>query len=147
MKKILLATIILMGCKATAQENFVQIPASSSVSQTVNKLTTIIKSKGLKVFDVIDHQQGAKAAGMELRPTTLVIFGNPAMGTKLMQCDQSIGIDLPMKFLVWQSADNKVWIGYYTPATLAKSYNLEACSELLTKMEGALHNFATAASR
>jgi uncharacterized protein (DUF302 family) len=148
MKKINLvfAFIMLISFQIRSQDALTKIASSSNVEATVKKLTSIIESKGLKVFTVIDHKKGAESASMELLPTTLIIFGNPSAGTKLMNCDQTVGADLPMKFLVWKDKDEKTWIGYWKPSLLEKKYNLEACQPVLTKMDGALEKFASLAA-
>ena len=148
MKRIYLVFVIasLFSLQSHAQEGITKISTTHSVSEIANKLTTIIDSKGLKVFSVIDHKKGAESASMELLPTTLIIFGNPSAGTKLMNCDQTVGVDLPMKYLVWQDAEGKTWIGYWKPSLLASKYNLEACQPVLAKMDGALSKFASLAA-
>lgn len=146
MKNIVIAILLLTSCQAKSQENFIKVASKNSVSQTVEKLTNALTSKGLTVFDVIDHQKGAQNVAIELNPTTVVIFGNPKMGSKLMNCDQTIGLDLPMKMLVWQDNKGSVWLGYTSPKVLAQKYELDPCKDLLVKMEGAMHNFAQVAT-
>lgn len=148
MKKIYLIFVILLlfSLQSNAQDGITKIYTTHSVDEIVKKLTTILDSKGLKVFSVIDHKKGAELASMELLPTTLIIFGNPSVGTKLMNCDQTVGVDLPMKYLVWQDVDGKTWIGYRKPSSLASTYNLESCQPVLTKMDSALSQFASLAA-
>lgn len=116
-----------------------------SVKETTKRMVKILKKKGLKVFNVIDHTKGAKSVGMELRSTTLIVFGNPKMGTKLMQCDQRVGLALPMKILVWQNKANKVMLGYTDPMKLKEKFNLNDCQGVLTKMQKALNKLSNAA--
>ncbi|MCF6359439.1 MAG: DUF302 domain-containing protein [Cyclobacteriaceae bacterium] len=142
-KTLLLAAIIFVSLSSHGQSGMTKIATSNTVEATVKKLTNVLNSKGLHVFSVIDHKKGAESASMELRPTTVIIFGNPAVGTKLMNCDQSIGIDLPMKFLVWQDKEGKNWVGYYKPSMFANKYDLELCQAVLEKMDGALAKFAS----
>ncbi len=148
MKKIyfVLAIALLFTVQTNAQDAITAISANGNVEETVKKLTTILDSKGLKVFSVIDHKKGAESASMELLPTTLVIFGNPAAGTKLMNCDQTIGIDLPMKMLVCEGKDGKTWIKYWKPSLLANKYNLDACQPILIKLDGAMAKIAALAA-
>jgi uncharacterized protein (DUF302 family) len=94
------------------------------VVQTVQKLEGILESKGVKLFALIDHSGEAEKAGMQMRPTKLLIFGNPKAGTRLMIASPSIAIDLPLKVLVWESADGKVWISYNAPAYLQTRHGL-----------------------
>jgi uncharacterized protein (DUF302 family) len=116
-----------------------------TVKQTTTRMVKILKKKGLKVFSVINHAKGAKSVGMELRPTTLIVFGNPKVGTKLMQCDQRAGLALPMKLLVWKNKKGKVKLGYTDPMQLKEKYNLKDCSGVLTKMQNALNKLTNAA--
>ena len=148
MKKIylLLAITFLFTVQTKAQEAITNISAKGNVEETVKKLTTVLDSKGLKVFAVIDHKKGAQSVSMELLPTTLVIFGNPAAGTKLMNCDQTIGIDLPMKMLIYEDKEGKTWISYWKPSLLANKYNLETCQPILDKLDGAMAKFAAFAA-
>lgn len=119
-----------------------------TVEETADRLTKAIEAKGIKVAARIDHAAGAKAAGLELPPTVVVMFGNPKLGTPLMQADPRIGIDLPMKMLVWQDKAGKVWLGYTPPSTLRARYGLKGQGpvEALKAMSGALEGFAKAAT-
>src|SRR5271154_2729944 len=94
------------------------IPGHQSVDQTVQKLEGILDAKGVKLFAVVDHSGEAEKAGMQMRPTKLLIFGNPKAGTPLMIASPSIAIDLPLKILVCEDADGQVWISYNAAAYL-----------------------------
>jgi len=142
---LILVSLVLFSCKANAQDGFQKLKSPHSVEATTAKLSSILTEKGMNIFATIDHQKGATKAGMELRPTTLVIFGNPKVGTKLMQCDQRIGYSLPLKMLIWQDVEGVTWIGYWQPANLAKQYDLDSCNEVLVKVKNAMANFAKAA--
>jgi len=149
MKRIsisVLTIILFISCQANGQDGFHKIKSNHSVEATVTKLSEVLASKGMTIFSTIDHQQGAVKAGLELRPTTLVIFGNPKVGTALMQCDQRIGLALPLKMLVWQDDDGITWLGYWAPSNLSNAYNLDSCSETLEKVKNAMANFAKAAT-
>ena len=93
--------------------------------QTVEKLESEIRARSLSVLARIDHAAAATAAGLTLRPTLLLIFGNAKAGTPLMQAAQSIGIDLPLKFLVWQDAESVTWISYNQPVWLGERHGVE----------------------
>lgn len=125
----------------------VTVESNHSVKDTADKLEAVLKSKGMTVFTRIDHAAGAKKVGKELRPTELVIFGNPKIGTPLMQCAQSVAIDLPQKMLIWQDDKGTTWLGYNDPAHLQKRHNIEGCDAVLKKVTGALGKFATAATK
>lgn len=102
----------------------VTIPAHQSVDQTVQKLQAILQAKGVKLFALIDHSGEAEKAGMQMPPTKFLIFGNPKAGTPLMIAAPTIAIDLPLKVLVWESADGKVWISYNAPDYLQARHGL-----------------------
>lgn len=123
----LIATSVL--AKAADGLIWLESPPHSPPKQTMDKLEAIVKEKGLKVFARIDHAQGgAEGVGESLRPTELLIFGNPKGGTPpLMQCAQTAGIDLPLKALVWEDEDGKVWLGYNDPQYLAERHGVPDC--------------------
>ena len=106
------------------QNGILTIPSRQSVDQTVQNLEEILKAKGVKLFALIDHSGEAEKAGMQMPPTKLLIFGNPKAGTPLMIACPSIAIDLPLKLLVSQDDDGKVWISYNAPAYLQARYGL-----------------------
>jgi uncharacterized protein (DUF302 family) len=102
----------------------VTIPGHQSVDETVQKLEGILQAKGVKLFAVIDHSGEAEKAGMQMRPTKLLIFGSPKAGTPLMIASPGIAIDLPLKILVWEDAERKVWVSYNSPDYLQKRHGL-----------------------
>ncbi len=102
----------------------VSLPANRSVDETVARIAALLQEKGIKLFALIDHSGEAKSAGIEMRPTKLLIFGSPKAGTPLMLAAPSIAIDLPLKLLVWEDAGGKVWISYNTPAYLQRRHSL-----------------------
>lgn len=122
----------------------VTVRAHESVDQTVEKLKGILQEKGVKLFTVIDHSGEAKAAGLEMRPTKLLIFGNPKAGTPLMIASPSIAIDLPLKILVAEDAAGQVWISYNAPAYLQARHSLP--QNLLPPLAG-VAALATAAAQ
>jgi uncharacterized protein (DUF302 family) len=107
----------------------IDVPSKQSVDQTVAKLRSILESKGVTIFALIDHSGEAEKVGMKMRPTKLLVFGNPKAGTTLMLASPSIAIDLPLKILVWENADGKVWLSYNTSEYLQQRHELP--SELL----------------
>jgi uncharacterized protein (DUF302 family) len=102
------------------------IPSSFGAKETMDRLESVVKAKGLTVFARVDHAAGATAAGLSLRPTEVLIFGNARGGTPLMVENQTAGIDLPLKALVHQDADGKVWLSYNDPAWIAQRHGLGA---------------------
>jgi len=95
-----------------------------SVNEAVEKLLQLLKAGGVTLFALVDHSGEAEKVGLKMRPTKLLIFGNPKGGTPLMQAAPSIAIDLPLKILVWEDADAKVWISYNAPEYLAERHHL-----------------------
>ena len=106
------------------ENGIITIPSHHPVDETVEKLEKILQAKGVKVFTLIDHSGEAEKAGLQMRPTKVLIFGNPKAGTPLMIAAPSIAIDLPLKVLVWEDADGKAWISYNAPAYLEKRHGL-----------------------
>jgi len=106
------------------ETGIVSISSSNSVDETVRKFEAILEAKGVKLFALIDHSGEAEKVGMPMRPTKLLIFGNPKAGTPLMVASPSIAIDLPLKVLVWEDANSKVWISYNSPAYLLARHSL-----------------------
>ena len=100
----------------------------------MDRLEAEIRAHGMNVFDRIDHAAGAPEAGVELRPTELIIFGNARGGTPLMQSVQTVGIDLPLKVLVWQDAAGKTWISYNEPAWIAQRHGIADAQAVVNKM-------------
>jgi uncharacterized protein (DUF302 family) len=148
MRKLLLSLvpIALFSSSIFAHDGFISIKSSHGVKETADRLETALVSKGMTVFARIDHAAGAQKAGKQLRPTELVIFGNPKVGTPLMQCDQSIAIDLPQKALIWKDEGGQVWFSYNDPKYLAKRHNLKGCDAVLNKVANALANFSKKAT-
>ncbi|GAM75409.1 inner membrane or exported protein [Vibrio ishigakensis] len=101
----------------------------------------------MKVFAVIDHSAGAKSVGIDLKPTELVVFGNPKVGSPLMVCEQSVAIDLPQKALIYEDESGEVWLSYNDPMYLKQRHQIEGCDEVLNKISKALANFAKAATQ
>jgi uncharacterized protein (DUF302 family) len=114
--------------------------------ETVNRLETEIQAKGMKVFARIDHAAGAAEVGLTLRPTELIIFGNARGGTPLMQSAQTVGIDLPLKALVWQDAAGKTWISYNEPRWIVQRHNVANAESIVNKMADLLRAISTKAA-
>lgn len=106
------------------EEGIVTIPSNHSVDQTVDRLAGILQSKGIKLFALIDHSGEAEKAGLKMPPTRLLIFGNPKGGTPLMLAAPSVAIDLPLKILVAEDSQGKVWISYNSPEYLQARHGL-----------------------
>jgi uncharacterized protein (DUF302 family) len=104
--------------------DLVTLPSAHSASETVERLKSVLREKRIEVFADIDHAAGAQKVGLLLRPTRLLIFGNPQTGTPLMQSQQTIGLDLPLRALVWEDEAGKVWLTYHRPEYLAQRYQV-----------------------
>ncbi len=104
----------------------IDLASKHSVAETAERLEGLLKAKGIKIFARIDQAAEAKAAGLTMRPTVLVIFGDPKAGTPLMNRYPSLAMDLPFKALVWESADGKVWLSYNSPEFLQQRHGLDA---------------------
>ena len=130
-----------------ATEGLVTVRSSFGPQETMSRLEAEVKAKGMMVFAHVDHAAGAAAAGLPLRPTDLLIFGAAKGGTPLMQAMQSIGIDLPLKALVWQDEAGATWLSYNDPAYLARRHGLgESANATVTAMSGALKAIAAKAT-
>ena len=142
------AVLLMMTAPAAmADQGLVVVKSANSVAATADKLEKVLKSKDITVFARIDHAAGAKKVGKSLRPTQLLIFGTPKMGTPLMTSNQSIGIDLPLKALIYQGTDGMTYIAYNDPVYLAKRHAIANRGKVFEKMAGALKNFTAAASK
>ncbi len=148
MRIALMAVILfLMGTSfATAGNGTISVISAHDVQTTADRLEEALNNKGMTIFTRINHAEGAQNVGMELRPTELVIFGNPKIGTPLMLCAQSVAIDLPQKALIWKAKDGQVWYTYNDPGYLADRHNIGECKEVLKRVSGALGKFAKAAT-
>jgi uncharacterized protein (DUF302 family) len=137
--------LCIASLPAAAADGLVAVKSASPPKATLDKFEAIAKERGLMVFARIDHAAGAAKVGKTLRPTELLIFGNPQGGTPMMECAQSAGIDLPLKALAWEDAQGQSWLGYNDPAWLAKRHDAAACpaAENLRKALGALAEAAT----
>ena len=143
---IFLGLLAISSSTFAGEDGLVKLQSSHSVEATADKLEQALMSKGMTVFARIDHANGAANAGLSLKPTELVIFGNPKVGTPLMNCERSVAIDLPQKMLVWEDDSGQVWVAYNDPEHLKARHGLEGCDEVLKKVSGALGNFAGAAT-
>jgi uncharacterized protein (DUF302 family) len=122
----------------------IALKSSHSAKGTMDRLEGLVKQRGLTVFARIDHAAGAAKVGKSLRPTEVLIFGNPQGGTPFIECAQSVGIDLPLKALVWEDSSGQVWLGYNDPSFLAKRHAIAQCP-VVESLRKALAGLADAA--
>ena len=122
---LLLASLALPALAAVKKKNgIVDVPSNHSVDETVDRVKSLLLSKGVTLFALIDHSGEAAKVGMKMPPTKLLIFGSPKAGTPLMLAAPSIAIDLPLKILVWEDTQGKVWLSYNSPEYLAERHDL-----------------------
>jgi len=138
--------LLVSALPVSAEPGLINVKSSHDVKNTADRLENILKEKGMNVFLRINHTEGARKVGQELRPTELLIFGNPKVGTPLMQCSQTTAIDLPQKALVWQDESGQVWLTYNDPQYLATRHGIDGCKAVLDKVQNALKNFAKTAT-
>lgn len=119
--------LALAATTAAAADGLVALKSPYPAKETMNRLEDNAKQRGLTVFARIDHAAGATRVGKTLRPTEVLIFGNPQGGTPLMECVQTMGLDLPLKALVWEDAQGQVWLGYNDPAWLMSRHGAAEC--------------------
>ena len=141
------ATAFVAATPAQAVDGIIVTPSSSDVKTTTDKLQKILTEKGVTIFARIDHAAGAKSVGQTLRPMELLVFGNPKLGTALIQKKPEIGLDLPLKALVFQAENGTTYIAYPDPAALAKRYGVADAASTVTQMTDALKGFAAAAAK
>ena len=144
--KLIFTCLLLTAASAFAADGLIALKSTYSAKDTMNRFEDIAKQRGLNIFARIDHAAGAAKIGKTLRPTEVLIFGNPQGGTPLMECAQSAGIDLPLKALVWEDAQGQVWLGYNDPAYLGKRHAAADCPAVggLTKALAGLAEAALA---
>ena len=143
----LTALAIGLAVVGAARADEMAVKASKfPVKETADRLVAALEGKGIKPAARIDHAAAAKANGLDMPPTEVVLFGNPKLGTPLMLANPQSAIDLPMRVLVWQDKAGKVWVGYVKPDALKARHKLGGVDEQLKTMTGALEAFTKAAA-
>ncbi len=145
---LLLITSSLSFAEAMSTKNdngLITLKSKHNVSGTIDRLETVLNKKGMTIFKRVDHSAGAEKVGMKLRPTELLIFGNPKVGTPLMLCSQTAAIDLPQKALAYEDEKGQTWLSYNDPIYMAKRHAIKNCEEALQKVSNALAKFAKTA--
>lgn len=128
-----------------SDDGLISKKSNHSVKTTLDRLENILKKKGLTIAMRWSHDEGGKKAGIPLRPTELLVFGNPKMGTHFFTSNQTAGIDLPMKALAWEDKNGQVWLSYNDPSYIAGRHDIKNRSEIVKKMTGALNKMTDAA--
>jgi uncharacterized protein (DUF302 family) len=135
-----------MSKTAASDDGLVTLPSAHAHAETIARLKSVLTKKGIKLFASIDHAAEAKQAGLALPPTQVLIFGNPKAGTPLMQSKQTIGLDLPLRVLIWEDKDGKVWLTFTRLAVLAQRHQIADRDETVEALDAGLAALARAAT-
>lgn len=148
MKKLIFTLLLIfsVAIPAEAADGVINVQSTFNVKETADRMENILINKGMTVFNRIKHSEGAGKVGIELRDTELIIFGNPKVGSPLMECQQSVAIDLPQKALIWEDDKANVWISYNDPRYLVKRHDVVGCEDVISKIEKVLAGIAKSAS-
>ncbi len=146
-KPLLFSLLMLLNPCAWADTGLINVPSGFSVAETAERFAAAAEKAGLTIFARIDHAAGAAATGQTLRPTRLIIFGSPKVGTALMSSDQRVGIDLPLKALAWQDAEGKVWLSYNSAEQIVGRFAIADREAVRRKIAGAQSKLAQAATQ
>merc|ERR1719369_288813 len=142
MKSALITSIIFFAAPLVLGRGFLEPVLRKQLTTGFNESVELIESKltekGFNIFTTVDHSTNAAGVGLELRPTTVIIFGNPNVGTKLMQCAQDYAIDLPQKVVVYEDIDGKVWAAINSEKVLAEKHGVTECDALVENVNGKL---------
>ena len=136
--------LVAISSPATAADGLIAVKSPYAANETMDRLERVLKEKGMTIFARVDHAVGAMKVGRKLRPTEVLIFGNPQGGTPLMECSQTAGIDLPQKALVWEDGSGQVWLGYNDVTYVANRHGVPQCP-VVGNLGQALAGFAQAA--
>ena len=145
MKHYLIAAAFVLA-SLPAQAGMITKTSAHSVGDTIDRLAAAVEKAGAKVFARVDHAKGAASVNAELRPTQMLMFGNPKLGTPAIQASQSMGLDLPLRVVAWQEEDGTVMVGYHDPADVAAMHGLPADHPTIARMQGALGKLTGAAT-
>ncbi len=146
MRTFLIAAAFAFASTMSAQAGMITKTSAHSVGDTIDRLAAAVEKAGAKVFARVDHAKGAASVDADLRPTQMLMFGNPKLGTPAMQAGQSMGLDLPLRVVAWEAADGTVMVGYHDPAAVAALHGLPADHPTIAKMTGALGKLTGAAT-
>ncbi|MFP8487994.1 DUF302 domain-containing protein [Gracilimonas sp. Q87] len=143
---VTMLAILITIISSCLTDGMIDVKSSYGVTETGDRLESVLKEKGMTVFNRIRHSEAAEEAGIELRETELIIFGNPAVGSPLMKCQQSVAIDLPQKALIWKDSAGETWISYNNPRYLEERHSISNCEEVISKIEDALAGITKASA-
>jgi uncharacterized protein (DUF302 family) len=137
---------LIASSYVSAEESVITLESKYSAKETADRFESIIKGKGLTLFARIDHQKNASGVGLELRATEVIIFGNPKIGTPLIQCAQKAAIDLPQKVLITEDSEKRVWLSYNNPEYIKERHNIQGCDKVINKIASVLNKLSVAAT-
>lgn len=133
--------------RSSSFEGIITKSSSKSFTETYNSLKKALSAnENISIIAELDHQKNASSVGMDMRPTKIILFGNPKLGTPLMQVDQKIGLDLPQKMLVWEDSESNVYVSYNDPAYIANRYSISGKDEVIKTIESALEKLSNIAT-
>lgn len=144
---LIIALSLFVSSVAFADHGLINKQSAFSVKETIDRLEAALQKKGINVVLRWSHDEKAKEAGIPLRPTELLIFGNPKLGSHMFTSQQTAGIDLPLKVLAWEDAKGKVWLSYNNPAYIASRHGIKDREEIVKKMSGALNKLSDIATK
>lgn len=139
--------LISVGQVQAGDKGLISKKSAHSVTKTLDRLEAVLKKKGITIVTRWSHDAGAKKAGIPLRPTELLLFGNPKLGSHMFTSNQLAGIDLPMKALAWEDEKGQVWLSYNDPAYIANRHGISDREKIVAKMTGALDKLTGVATQ
>lgn len=146
MKPLITLAFIATASAGTAMAERINVASNATVAQSVERLTSAVEAAGAKVFMTEDFAEGAASVGQTLRPTTVVVFGNPKIGAKALQQGQTMALNLPLRILFFEDANGQTWATYDDPTALAPSHGLPADHPAVMAMKNALEKFSAVAT-
>ena len=145
-----LSLFLMVFASSSAQahsDGIIRVKSNHSVATTIDRLQNALDKKGMTIFKRVNHAQGGHRVGIDIRPTELLIFGNPKIGTKLMQCSQEAALDLPQKALAYEDKSGNVWLIYNDPVYMANRHHIDGCKKVVGKFSKALAHFTKIAAQ
>ena len=146
MKRLFALMVLIPTMSVAGDQGMINKKSNFSVKVTIDRLENVLRKKGITIVTRWSHHAGAKKAGIALRPTELLIFGNPKMGSHFFTSNQTAGIDLPMKALAWKDKKGQVWLTYNDPTYIANRHGVNNRPAIVKKMTGALNKFSNVAT-
>jgi uncharacterized protein (DUF302 family) len=140
-RSLALTLLLAASSLVAAADGLIAVKSAYGPKEAMDRLEGLLKEKGMTIFARVDHAAGAAKVGKKLRPTEVLIFGNPQGGTPFMECSQTVGIDLPLRILVWEDESGQVWLGYNDPDYLASRHGAPQCAAA-ENLKRALAGFA-----